>query len=200
LGEKKGSVRPRGGPAVNVDYTFSEAPTLDLLVIPGGGGTRTLVKDQDFLSSLKKLAGSAPRVATICTGSALLAKTGLLDGVKATSNKQASQWVSAQDEKARKTAQALEYVWDEDSTHDSFAAASAARNDPTTRSPLHGVVLAVRPAKKALLVEHDAVSGIMESMTMAFVVDDQYLTKLKPGEVINAKLYQEKGGNGDLRI
>jgi putative intracellular protease/amidase len=154
--------RPRGGPSVAVDYTFDQAPKLDLLIVPGGQGTRTLVNDQEFLDNLSALAASVPKVASVCTGSALLAKAGLLDGRKATSNKRSFQWVTTQSDKvhwvyesrwvddgkyatssgisagidlslalvskyfgieqARKTAQQIEYVWNEDSTKDPFAA------------------------------------------------------------------------------
>jgi putative intracellular protease/amidase len=64
----------------------------DVLLIPGGGGTRTLVKDDAFIRNLKGLAEKARWCLTVCTGSALLAKTGLLDGLEATSNKRAFEW------------------------------------------------------------------------------------------------------------
>lgn len=56
-------------------------------MIPGGIGTRKLVDDDVFLESLKGLSLDAEYILTICTGSILLAKTGFLDGKKATSNK-----------------------------------------------------------------------------------------------------------------
>lgn len=70
--------------------------TLDpsgILVVPGGLGTRKLVLDTQWLAHLKELSVQAPYVLTICTGSALLAKTGLIDGKQATSNKRAFDWV-----------------------------------------------------------------------------------------------------------
>jgi putative intracellular protease/amidase len=63
-----------------------------ILVLPGGRGTRALVDDAAFIGTLKSLAEAAAWCLTICTGSALLAKTGLLDGLCATSNKMAFQW------------------------------------------------------------------------------------------------------------
>jgi transcriptional regulator GlxA family with amidase domain len=65
------------------------------LLIPGGMGTRSLVDDEGFIGKLALPAGKAPFVLTVCTGSALLAKTGLLDGRNATSNKKAFPWVQS---------------------------------------------------------------------------------------------------------
>jgi transcriptional regulator GlxA family with amidase domain len=55
-----------------------------------------LVENQKFLSQLRTAAIDSLLVATICTGSALLAKTGLLDELEATSNKIAFDWVREQ--------------------------------------------------------------------------------------------------------
>ena len=71
----------------------SEIDPAGVLLIPGGMATRKLVSDETFLARLKDFAQQAEYVLTVCTGSALLAKTGLLDGRRATSNKKALQWV-----------------------------------------------------------------------------------------------------------
>lgn len=70
----------------------------DVLLIPGGWGTRDLVNDSVFIEKLRDLASESGRVLCVCTGSALLAKTGLLDARKATSNKLSWNWVMAQNE------------------------------------------------------------------------------------------------------
>lgn len=72
---------------------LGEGPTGEVLLLPGGRGTRRLVGDEAYLGRLKAAAEHATFVLTVCTGSALLAATGLLDGVKATSNKRAFEWV-----------------------------------------------------------------------------------------------------------
>lgn len=64
-----------------------------VLLVPGGMGTRTLVDDADLISALREQAERASFCLCVCTGSALLAKTGLLDGRTATSNKAAFDWV-----------------------------------------------------------------------------------------------------------
>ena len=66
-----------------------------VLLIPGGLGTRLVVNEENFMGQLKVLAEKAAYVLTVCTGSALLAKTSLLNGKKATSNKVAFAWASS---------------------------------------------------------------------------------------------------------
>lgn len=63
-----------------------------ILLIPGGFGVAGLVKDADFTNRLKLLALEAKHVLTVCTGSILFSKTGLLKGRQATSNKRLFQW------------------------------------------------------------------------------------------------------------
>lgn len=63
-----------------------------ILLIPGGIGTRVLINDETFLKHLKILSLDAKYVLTVCTGSIILAKTGFLDGKKATSNKRVFKW------------------------------------------------------------------------------------------------------------
>jgi putative intracellular protease/amidase len=96
IGEKGESVKSSAGPVLKLDYTFANVPKLDILMLPGGAGTRREVKNDAFVKTLKALAEAAPKVATICTGSAVLAKTGLLDGHKATTNKRAYAWATSQ--------------------------------------------------------------------------------------------------------
>ena len=66
---------------------------IDMLFIPGGTGARTLILEADYINQLKQLAQKSRYVLTVCTGSALLAKSGLLDGKRATSNKLSFEWV-----------------------------------------------------------------------------------------------------------
>ncbi len=87
-------------PGISVSVTDSRdtAPEPDLVLVPGGLGTRTLVQDQPFLTWLADYAGRASLVTSVCTGSALLAAAGLLDGYRATSNKRAFDWVTTHGE------------------------------------------------------------------------------------------------------
>lgn len=76
---------------------FSEITDFDILLIPGGFGTRRLVDVASYIADIKILAEKSKKVLTVCTGSALLAKTGLLKNIKATSNKISFDWVMSQD-------------------------------------------------------------------------------------------------------
>ena len=68
-----------------------------ILLVPGGQGTRILVSDDAFLAVLKEKAQKARYILTVCTGSGLLAKTGILKGKNATSNKRAFEWAMSND-------------------------------------------------------------------------------------------------------
>ena len=76
-----------------VTESIKEADFSGILLIPGGQGTRALVREPEFIKNLKDIAIQSEYCLTVCTGSALLAKTGLLDNRKATSNKNALEWV-----------------------------------------------------------------------------------------------------------
>lgn len=74
---------------------------VDIFLIPGGYGTRREVLRTDFMAKLKGVAEASPYVLTVCTGSGLLAKTGLLDGRTATSNKRAFEWAMSNGQKVK---------------------------------------------------------------------------------------------------
>ena len=78
------------------DYSFEDAPDFDILLIPGGFGTRAAVSNDALLAKIAAMSAKADVTATVCTGSAVLARTGLLDGRPATSNKVAWDWVLEQ--------------------------------------------------------------------------------------------------------
>jgi putative intracellular protease/amidase len=96
LAEQAGVVSSGEGPPSYAQHSFAEAPAFDLLLIPGGFGTRAAVHNARFLDQLAAASQRARVTATVCTGSALLARTGLLDGRPATSNKIAWDWVVQQ--------------------------------------------------------------------------------------------------------
>ncbi len=65
----------------------------DVFLIPGGYGTRIEVDNLVLINKIKEISTLAKFVLTVCTGTALLAKTGLLDFKNATTNKRAFEWV-----------------------------------------------------------------------------------------------------------
>jgi transcriptional regulator GlxA family with amidase domain len=96
IAARPGPVRSGEGPSTHADHAFAEAPPCDIVLVPGGFGTRAAVNDAAFLSRLAAVSERAAITATVCTGSALLARTGLMDGRPATSNKIAWDWVVQQ--------------------------------------------------------------------------------------------------------
>jgi len=87
VAETTGPVKSTQGPQTVAEYDFATAPTLDLLLIPGGIGTFPALENAALLAFLKTRAATAKRTMSVCTGSALLARAGLLDGRRATTNK-----------------------------------------------------------------------------------------------------------------
>lgn len=82
------TVTRQAGPEAVATFGFSDAPACDMLLVPGGVGTIPMLEDEALLTFLKERADDAAIVASVCTGSAILARAGLLDGHRATSNKQ----------------------------------------------------------------------------------------------------------------
>ena len=75
---------------------LSEIAKFDVLLVPGGFAARVLAHDSEFIAALGELARRHEYVIAVCTGSVLLAKTGLLDDIEATSNKLSWQWVTSE--------------------------------------------------------------------------------------------------------
>lgn len=96
LGPDAGLVRSSQGLEVAAQLGYPEASSPDIVLVPGGAGTRRLVHDRSFLEWLRGFAVPAEVVSSVCTGSAVLAAAGLLDGYRATSNKYAYGWATAQ--------------------------------------------------------------------------------------------------------
>jgi transcriptional regulator GlxA family with amidase domain len=96
VAERSGAVTSAQGPKAIAEFSFSDCPHLDLMLIPGGIGTRNEISNKTLLDWLKVRAEKAEVVTTVCTGTAILAHTGLLDGRRATTNKRAFKWVAEQ--------------------------------------------------------------------------------------------------------
>jgi transcriptional regulator GlxA family with amidase domain len=79
-------VKTAGGMKVIPDVSFDSCPGLDILVVPGGWGTRTEMSNQAMLSFVRSRASEVQTLASVCTGALILGNAGLLDGLCATTH------------------------------------------------------------------------------------------------------------------
>ena len=80
------TIRVSGGLKVLADYNFKDSPKVDILLIPGGLGTRSLLQSKEIISWILDTAEGASLLTSVCTGSLLLARAGLLKNKKATTH------------------------------------------------------------------------------------------------------------------
>ena len=87
IGHDRGVVRSDNGMlGIEVDATFEEHPNPDIVVFPGGHGTRALMNDQRVLDWVRAAHETTTFTTSVCTGSLVLAAAGLLDGLTATTH------------------------------------------------------------------------------------------------------------------
>jgi putative intracellular protease/amidase len=71
---------------LTAEASLDEVPSPDVLVVPGGFGTRPLMEDEAMLGWIRGVHETSQWTTSVCTGSLLLAAAGLLDGLEATSH------------------------------------------------------------------------------------------------------------------
>jgi transcriptional regulator GlxA family with amidase domain len=81
-----GVVRARNGLKVVPDHAIADCPAAEILVIPGGFGTRALIGNDVLIKWIQERSASSELTMSVCTGALLLAKAGLLDGLRATTH------------------------------------------------------------------------------------------------------------------
>lgn len=81
-----GQITATGGLRVIPDYDFANTPHLDLLVVPGGFGTRPLLANETVLEWIRQQSVTTEVMTSVCTGSLLLARAGLLANRRATTH------------------------------------------------------------------------------------------------------------------
>ena len=86
IAENATNIRCRGGLLVQPNHTIADHPPLDILLIPGGYGTRQVVENPRLLEWVARQHEAASLTTTVCTGAFVLAHTGLLDGKRATTH------------------------------------------------------------------------------------------------------------------
>jgi transcriptional regulator GlxA family with amidase domain len=79
-------VRAAKGLVLTPDHSFADAPPLAIVLHPGGQGTRPQLEDEEHLGWVRAQAGSAELMTSVCTGSLVYAKAGLLAGRPATTH------------------------------------------------------------------------------------------------------------------
>jgi len=93
VAEKNDLVVTTGGMKVIPDHTFESCPKIDILVVPGGWGTRKELKNPTMLNWLRIRASEVETLTSVCTGSMLLGFAGLLDGHHATTHWRSLDWM-----------------------------------------------------------------------------------------------------------
>ncbi|MGB5221159.1 MAG: DJ-1/PfpI family protein [Polyangiales bacterium] len=87
VGHRKGEVSTDNGfLGLSVDYTFGEVPSPEILLIPGGFGTRALIDDAAILDWIRSAHETSRFTTSVCTGSLLLGAAGVLGGLSATTH------------------------------------------------------------------------------------------------------------------
>jgi putative intracellular protease/amidase len=88
VADEPGAVASTQGPATLAEWSYADCPPLDLILVPGGRGTLEQLNNETLLNFLRERSATAQYTMSVCTGSAILARAGVLDGRRATSNKQ----------------------------------------------------------------------------------------------------------------
>jgi transcriptional regulator GlxA family with amidase domain len=93
VAETAGTVVTTGGMKVTPDHTIDTCPPLDVLVVPGGWGTRAEIENARLVTWIGERAKQVETLTSVCTGSMLLGQAGLLDGRRATTHWRALPWM-----------------------------------------------------------------------------------------------------------
>lgn len=93
IAEEDRVISCRGGLLVQPHHTIENHPPLDIIVVPGGPGVMGVIENERVLNWISAQAGEIEITTSVCTGAALLAKQGLLDGLTATSHWTSIDWL-----------------------------------------------------------------------------------------------------------
>jgi transcriptional regulator GlxA family with amidase domain len=93
VAENPGPITTSGGIIVLPTCTFKDCPPLDILLVPGGWGTRKELHNQVLLAWLRARAAQVELLTAVCTGSMLLGAAGLLNGLHATTHWRSLDWM-----------------------------------------------------------------------------------------------------------
>lgn len=139
-----GQVKNEHGVSIATEKIDDVKHKTEIFIIPGGHGTRTEISNTQLLEKIREVVAISKFVLTVCTGSGLLAKTGLLDGRVATSNKKAFDWAAAQGQNVKWVKKAR---WTKDEKFYTSAGVSAGMDMSLGfLSDLHGIDFARKVA------------------------------------------------------
>ncbi|NIO06418.1 MAG: DJ-1/PfpI family protein [Proteobacteria bacterium] len=93
IAEKEDSVVATGGLRVLPDCTLVNCPSLDILVVPGGWGTRREIDNASLIDWIAERGNQVETLTSVCTGAILLGRAGLLDGRRATTHWRSLDWM-----------------------------------------------------------------------------------------------------------
>jgi transcriptional regulator GlxA family with amidase domain len=93
VAETGDTITTTGGLKVVPDYTLDDCPSFDILLVPGGWGTRRELGNDRLIKWISDRAAKAETVASVCTGAILLGRAGLLDGRRATTHWGSLNWM-----------------------------------------------------------------------------------------------------------
>ena len=93
IAEQNKPIEASGGLRVIPDYDLDNCPPLDILVVPGGWGTRTEITNDRIINWIAERGKTVETLTSVCTGSMLLGRAGLLDGLRATTHWRALDWM-----------------------------------------------------------------------------------------------------------
>ncbi|MEK6221343.1 MAG: DJ-1/PfpI family protein [Chloroflexota bacterium] len=86
VAEEKRPIIAVNGLSVNPDYAIADAPAPDILIVPGGAGSRAAMKSSAILSWIKQHHPNTKHTVSVCTGALVLGKAGLLDNLEITTH------------------------------------------------------------------------------------------------------------------
>ncbi len=95
VAERPGVVAASGGLKVTPDVTTAACPPLDVLVVPGGWGTRRALHNEALVGWIAARGRRVETLTSVCTGAMLLGRAGLLDGRRATTHWKSLDWMRA---------------------------------------------------------------------------------------------------------
>lgn len=93
IAENTSPIVATGGLKLTPDYDFENCPHLDILIIPGGWGTRAEMSNERLLRWIVDRSKQVEITASVCTGALVLGKAGLLDGKRATTHWRSLDWM-----------------------------------------------------------------------------------------------------------